>query len=54
MKTFNDSYMFYSSTDTVIRMPELMETGRVDHDGMPVEKNERGILEVLMSVFGKN
>ena len=29
MKTFNDTYMFYSNMDTVIRMPELLAPGGV-------------------------
>ena len=32
MKTFNDTYMFYSNMDTVIRMPERIEAVNTEFD----------------------
>ncbi len=54
MKTFNDTYMFYSNMDTVIRMPELMESGSVDFEGVRIEESGRGFMDILRSIFAKH
>ncbi len=54
MKTFNDTYMFYSNMDTVIRMPDLMESGRNDFEGVRIEESGKGFMEVLRSLFTRH
>lgn len=54
MKTFNDTYMFYSSMDTVIRMPELMETGKNEFDERRAVVSGRSFMDVLRTFFEKH
>lgn len=52
MKTFNDTYMFYSNMDTVIRMPELPDTR--DFDERHAAVSGRSFMDVLRTFFAKH
>ncbi len=54
MKTFNDTYMFYSNMDTVIRMPERMETVNAEFDERHACDSGRSFMDVIRSFFEKH
>ena len=54
MKIFNDTYMFYSNMDTVIRMPERIEAVNTEFDEERACASGRSFMDVLRTFFEKH